>query len=212
MIEYTIYDKKIVKRYDELVYDMCYEHWTIDNPLSELTMDDGFYYEVENGVTIGFMIDRLDYILEDLYNITRGERHESFYSEVGKLKRLINTLHKKYDLDYVVAKYDFETEKKKRELIKEWFGFKDNYNINAVIDKFEKSNIMVTKENKDLICDYHYEDTWVDMFNWIHDEDTPWEITQACTKACDYEPVYHEHDGTYENEKGGYYFFYALNY
>lgn len=212
MIKCTIYDEKIVKRYDDLMYELCYEHLTINEKLSELTHGDGFYYGVENGVTIKFMVDEIIYVLEDYSNIKRGERHETYNSEVGKLKRLRDTLINKYDFDYVVAKYDFETEKEKRALIREWFGFTDDINTNAVLNKFESNNIIVSKENKDLICDYHYEDTWVDMFNWIHDEDTPWEITKASTRTYDYKPVYHMHDGTYENKSGGYYFFYALNY
>lgn len=210
MIKCTIYDEKIVKRYDDLVYDVCYEYLTIDNneyKLSELTNGDGYYFGVENGVTVGFMIEHIGYILEDYSNIKRGERHETYHSEVGKLKRLRDTLINKYDFDYIVAKYDFETEKEKRALIREWFGFTDDTNVNAFLNKFESNNIIVSKENKDLICDYKYFCTWEEMFNWMYDKNsnlTPWEIAHKSTHPHDYKHIF--------SCNYGYYFFYCLNY
>lgn len=106
----TINNEKIVKRWDSVMYSICCEHVTINTNLSELESNKE-YYGVEKGITVDWMLKEAEYWLSCYYergNVRCDDRHydkesyNTWLSETGKLKRLIETLKKTKDEIIVV--------------------------------------------------------------------------------------------------------------
>lgn len=95
-----INNAKIVKRWDSVMYSICCEHVSINEELSELE-DHKDYYGIEEGITVGWMLDEAKYWLSCYYengNVRCDDRfgdedaYKTWVSETGKLKRLIARL------------------------------------------------------------------------------------------------------------------------
>lgn len=102
----TINDQKIVKRWNSVMNDVGCEHVTIGTRLSELEVHKK-YYEVEDGISVGWMYSEAEYWLSCYYeagNVRCDDKHydEDSYkiwlSETGKLKRLIAKLEDMEDV------------------------------------------------------------------------------------------------------------------
>lgn len=98
-------NQKLVKRWDNIMYDIGCEYLTIDTTLSELETQKK-YYGVENGITIKWMLKEADYWLSCYYETGHcrcddrylgKEEYKIWVSETGKLKRLITALAKMDD-------------------------------------------------------------------------------------------------------------------
>lgn len=106
-----INNEKIVKRFNNVMGFICCEHVTIGTRLSELE-DHKEYYQVENGVSIGWMLAEAKYWLSCYYesgNVRCDDRfldeenYKIWVSETGKLKRLITKLESMDD--FMVAEW-----------------------------------------------------------------------------------------------------------
>lgn len=95
-----INNKALVKRWDNVMWDIGVEHMTIDTKLSELE-DHKEEYGLEDGVDIVWMINEAEYWLSCYYEEGHCRCDDRFYSkegyktwlsESGKLKRLITKL------------------------------------------------------------------------------------------------------------------------
>ena len=98
-------NQKLVKRWDNIMYDIGCEHLTISTSLSELETQKK-YYSVENGITVKWMLNEAEYWLSCYYETGHcrcddrflgEEEYKTWASETGKLKRLITTLAKMND-------------------------------------------------------------------------------------------------------------------
>lgn len=101
----TIHNQKIVNRWNSVMNDICCEHVTIDTRLSELGTHKT-YYDVEEGISVGWMINEAEYWLSCYYesgNVRCDDRfidednYKIWVSETGRLKRLIARLEEMYD-------------------------------------------------------------------------------------------------------------------
>jgi hypothetical protein len=106
----TINNEKIVKRWNSVMNDIGCEHLTIGTRLSELE-DHMRYYDIEDGISISWMIHEAGYWLKcynEIGNVRCDDRfidednYKIWLSESGKLKRLIERLKKMQD-EYVVS-------------------------------------------------------------------------------------------------------------
>ena len=97
-----INNQKLVNRWNDLVNDIGLEYLTINTNYSELESQKR-YYNVEEGITIAWMLKKAKYWLSCYYesgNCRCDDRFESkhcykiWVSETGRLKRLIATLEK----------------------------------------------------------------------------------------------------------------------
>ena len=95
-----IYNQKIVTRWNDVMDDIGCEHVTIGTKLSELERHTT-YYGVENGISVGWMLEEAKYWLSCYYEEGNVRCDDRFYdkesykiwvSETGKLKRLIARL------------------------------------------------------------------------------------------------------------------------
>ena len=95
-----INNQKIVTRWNNVMDYIGCEHVTIDTRLSELESHKE-HYNVENGISIGWMLEEAKYWLSCYYeegNVRCDDRHydadsyKVWVSETGKLKRLIARL------------------------------------------------------------------------------------------------------------------------
>lgn len=111
-----IHNEKIVARWDTIMNDLCLEHLTIKDQLSELSVQKK-YYGVENGITVGWMLSEAEYWLSCYYeegNCRYDDRllgeyeYASWKSESGKLKRLVAALAKLDDC--LIVEWDPEPE------------------------------------------------------------------------------------------------------
>ena len=97
--------RKIAKRFCDVMNIIGCEYLDIEG--SELN-DNKRYYNVEHGVTIGWMIDEAEYWLSCYYEPghvrcdDKRDDPKTWRSETGYLKRLINAL-KKYERNELVA-------------------------------------------------------------------------------------------------------------
>jgi hypothetical protein len=100
-----ITEPKLVKRWNSVMEDIGCEHITINTRLSELESNKA-YYQIEDGISIGWMISEAEYWLSCYYesgNVRCDDRfydedcYKTWVSETGKLKRLIARLEKMYD-------------------------------------------------------------------------------------------------------------------
>ena len=101
----TIKNEKIVNRWDSVMNDIGCEHITINTRLSELETHKE-YYDVVDGISIGWMYDEAKYWLSCYYEEGNVRCDDRFYdkdsykvwlSETGRLKRLIERLKKMED-------------------------------------------------------------------------------------------------------------------
>lgn len=108
-----INDAKLVKRWDDVMYNICLEHLTINTRLSEV-VDNKDYYDVEEGITVYWMKHEAEYWLSCYYEsgncrcddrFEGKEEYKMWVSETGRLKRLIARLEK-LDADFVVVEWD----------------------------------------------------------------------------------------------------------
>lgn len=97
-----IKNERVVKRWDNVMYSLCLEHLTFNTSLSEIVYMKG-YYGVQNCVTRAWMLAKAEYWLSCYYEsgncrcddrFLGKEEYKSWRSEVGMLKRLIETLRK----------------------------------------------------------------------------------------------------------------------
>lgn len=95
-----ICNQKIVTRWNDVMNCICCEHLTINTKLSELESHKG-YYGLENGISIGWMLEEAKYWLSCYYeegNVRCDDRfidkenYKIWVAETGKLKRLIARL------------------------------------------------------------------------------------------------------------------------
>ena len=95
-----INNQKIVNRWDSVMNSIGCEYLTIDDRLSELEHHKE-YYDVEDGISIGWMLKEAKYWLSCYYesgNVRCDDRffnedcYKIWVSETGKLKRLIAKL------------------------------------------------------------------------------------------------------------------------
>lgn len=97
--------KKIVDRFNKVMWIIGCEHLHLE--MGELD-DRPVYYDVQHGVTIGWMIDEAEYWLSCYYepgHVRCDDKRDDpkmWRSETGYLKRLIATL-KKYERNELVA-------------------------------------------------------------------------------------------------------------
>ena len=100
-----INNQRIVNRWNNVMNDICCEHVTINTRLSELESHKD-YYEVVDGISVGWMIDEAKYWLSCYYecgNVRCDDRfidkdnYKIWVSETGKLKRLITKLQSMED-------------------------------------------------------------------------------------------------------------------
>lgn len=107
-----IHNQKIVDRFNNVMDSICCEHVTIGTRLSELE-DKKEYYQVENGISIDWMLSEAKYWLSCYYetgNVRCDDRfideenYKIWVSETGKLKRLIAKLES-MDLDMIVVEW-----------------------------------------------------------------------------------------------------------
>lgn len=107
-----INNEKIVNRFNDVMDFICCEHVTIGTRLSELE-DKKEYYQVENGISIDWMISEAEYWLSCYHesgNVRCDDRfideenYKIWVSETGKLKRLIARLEK-MDKNIIVAEW-----------------------------------------------------------------------------------------------------------
>lgn len=96
----TIADQKIVNRWNSVMGSIGCEHITINTRLSELEHHKE-YYGIENGISIGWMLEEAKYWLSCYYEsgncrcddrFIDKENYAIWVSETGKLKRLIARL------------------------------------------------------------------------------------------------------------------------
>lgn len=101
----TIKNQKIVDRWNSVMNDIGCEHITIATRLSELE-DHKIYYNVENGISVDWMLSEAKYWLSCYYeegNVRCDDKHydgdsyKIWLSETGKLNRLIAKLAKMDD-------------------------------------------------------------------------------------------------------------------
>lgn len=101
----TINNQKIVNRWNSVMYSIGCEHLTINTKLSELE-DNKEYYQVENGISVGWMFSEASYWLSCYFETGNVRCDDRFYdadsykiwvSETGKLKRLIARLEEMED-------------------------------------------------------------------------------------------------------------------
>ena len=106
----TINNTKIVKRWNSVMNDIGCEYLTINTRLSELEVQKE-YYDIEDGISISWMIFEAEYWLSCYYEEGNVRCDDRFYnsecykiwvSETGKLKRLIAKLKSMQD-EYVVS-------------------------------------------------------------------------------------------------------------
>lgn len=104
-------NQKLINRWNDIMNDIGCEHLTIGTRLSELETKKE-YYDVENGITIKWMLHEAEYWLSCYYEVGHcrcddrfegKEEYKSWVSETGRLKRLISSL-KKMD-NIVVAEW-----------------------------------------------------------------------------------------------------------
>lgn len=97
-----IYNEKVVKRWNSVMYSIGCEHITIGTDLSELEYHKE-YYAIPNGISVEWMLDEAKYWLSCYYesgNVRCDDRfidadnYKIWVSETGKLKRLIAFLGK----------------------------------------------------------------------------------------------------------------------
>lgn len=95
-------NQKLLNRWNNIMNDIGCEYLSIGNNLSELERQKK-YYNVEDGITIKWMLKEANYWLSCYYETghcrcdDRFESEEGYkvwVSETGKLKRLIATLEK----------------------------------------------------------------------------------------------------------------------
>lgn len=104
-----INNNQLVGRWDSVMNDICCEYLTIQSNLSELE-DKKQYYEVENGITVGWMKKEAEYWLSCYYEVgnvrcdDKQEDYSTWVSETGKLKRLIARLEA-LESDYIVVEW-----------------------------------------------------------------------------------------------------------
>jgi hypothetical protein len=107
-----INNQKIVNRWNSVMGDIGCEHIEIGGRSSELEYEKA-YYNVKDGISIAWMIDRAEYWLScysESGNVRCDDRfideynYKIWLSESGKLKRLIARL-RKIDLDFVVVEW-----------------------------------------------------------------------------------------------------------
>ena len=100
-----INNKRIVDRWNNVMNSIGCEYLTINSRLSELE-DKKEYYNLENGISLEWMLKEAEYWLSCYFesgNCRCDERFEGkeeykiWVSETGKLKRLIATLKKMED-------------------------------------------------------------------------------------------------------------------
>lgn len=104
---------KIAKRFDRIMWDLGIEYLCVvkatDGDCSSI-YDDRKYYDIEDGVTIGWMQREAEYWLSCYYepgHCRCDDKHEGkdgykvWVSETGKLNRLIKALEK-YDATAVI--------------------------------------------------------------------------------------------------------------
>lgn len=100
-----IHNQKIVNRWNAVMNSIGCEYLTIGERLSELEYQKE-YYNVENGISVGWMFSEASYWLSCYYEEGNVRHDDKFYSkdsnkvwlsETGKLKRLIARLEKMDD-------------------------------------------------------------------------------------------------------------------
>lgn len=105
----VINNQTLVKRWNNLMNDLCLEYLTIGTTLSEIESDKK-YYGTENGITVSWMLKEAKYWLSCYYETGHcrcddrylgKEEYKEWVSETGRLKRLISSLEKMED-DLVV--------------------------------------------------------------------------------------------------------------
>lgn len=108
-----INDKKIVKRFNDVMECIGCEHIAINSNLSELESNKE-YYSIENGISVEWMLKEAEYWLSCYYDSGNVRCNDRFYgkeeykiwvSETGKLKRLVERLSKYSDWDFMVAEW-----------------------------------------------------------------------------------------------------------
>lgn len=108
-----IMDAILVRRWNSVMNSICLEHLTIGETLSELE-NDKHYYDIEDGITIGWMLKEAEYHLSCYYESghlrcdMKHDKEEGGYnlwlSETKKLQRLISRL-KQRENDFVVVEW-----------------------------------------------------------------------------------------------------------
>lgn len=95
-----IYNEKIVKRWNSVMNSIGCEHLTINTKLSELE-DYKEYYEIEDGISVGWMFSEASYWLSCYHEsgncrcddrFIDRDNYSIWVSETGMLKRLIARL------------------------------------------------------------------------------------------------------------------------
>ena len=89
--------QRICKRFDEVMNYIGCEHLQTMDDIAEIYQDRRFY-NIENGITLQWMLDEAEYWLSCYYepgNVRTDEKHEgkegykTWLAETGRLKRLI---------------------------------------------------------------------------------------------------------------------------
>ena len=139
-----INNQKLVNRWNDLVNDIGLEYLTINTNYSELESQKR-YYNVEEGISIAWMLKEAKYTLSCYYesgNCRCDDRFESkhcykiWVSETGRLKRLIATL-----------------EKMENELVVEWTEEETEVAKEATTEEHKPEYEWITKaEAKEIYC------------------------------------------------------------
>ena len=96
----TILNEKLVRRWNKVMYAVCYEHITINTNFSELETQK-IAYGVKDGISAGWMLKEAKYLLLCYYEsghcrcddrFIDKECYKMWVSETGMLKRLIAKL------------------------------------------------------------------------------------------------------------------------